>query len=202
MPIVSEEYKEEKKEQILDSAFECFAKKGFQTATMDDIVAHCGMSKGAIYNYFSSKEEIYLDLLTRATDKNFVQYHKHFAKHRTASSKIDYLFNAYLSANPIDRKRLEYIVVFYEFNLHSTRDPDLLQQLHERKRKLVTLVNDIIQEGQQQGEFKQDIPSQLYAERFWTIIDGVNLHAVYDEFPYYDVLRELKDMYLDELKSE
>jgi len=202
MPIVSDEYKEEKKEKILDSAFTCFAKKGFETATMDDIVAHSGMSKGAIYNYFSSKEEIYLDLLTRATEKNFIQYNKHFAKLRTSISKIDYLFNVYLAANPIDRERLEFVVVFYEFNLQSSRDPQLLKQLKDRKKILVDLVENIIIEGQNRGEFKPHFQAALYAERFWTIIDGVNLHSVYEDFPYYDVLRELKDLYLNELRSE
>ena len=48
-PIVSEEYKRKKKKEILSGALACFAKKGFQAATIDDIVAYSGISKGAIY---------------------------------------------------------------------------------------------------------------------------------------------------------
>jgi hypothetical protein len=46
LPIVSENYKKNKKALILKSAFECFAQKGFQVATMEDIVNHSKMSKG------------------------------------------------------------------------------------------------------------------------------------------------------------
>ncbi len=45
--------------QILDAAFEVFAEKGFVATRIDDIALHTGLSKGGIYNHFSSKQAIF-----------------------------------------------------------------------------------------------------------------------------------------------
>jgi AcrR family transcriptional regulator len=58
MPKVSEEHLEARKQQIVDAAFVCFARKGFHPTTMQDICAAAELSAGAIYRYFGSKEEI------------------------------------------------------------------------------------------------------------------------------------------------
>ncbi len=59
MPKVVPEYKEEAKSRILDAANRVFAEKGYHEATMDDIAKRLGVSKGAIYLYFSSKEDLF-----------------------------------------------------------------------------------------------------------------------------------------------
>lgn len=58
MPKVSEEYMDSRRQQIIDAAYRCFARKGFHQTTMRDIYAESGLSAGAVYHYFSSKEEI------------------------------------------------------------------------------------------------------------------------------------------------
>ena len=59
MPKVVPEYKEEARSRILDAANRVFAEKGYHEATMDDIAKRLGVSKGAIYLYFSSKEDLF-----------------------------------------------------------------------------------------------------------------------------------------------
>ncbi len=59
MPKVVPEYKEEAKSRILDAANKVFAEKGYHEATMDDIAKRLGVSKGAIYLYFSGKEDLF-----------------------------------------------------------------------------------------------------------------------------------------------
>lgn len=51
-------YPERTREKILDVSFQLFAKKGYEKTSIQDIVNALGMSKGAIYHHFSSKEEI------------------------------------------------------------------------------------------------------------------------------------------------
>jgi AcrR family transcriptional regulator len=58
MPRVSQSYLEARRRQITDAAITCFAREGFHHATMQDIVAETGLSAGAIYRYFRSKEDI------------------------------------------------------------------------------------------------------------------------------------------------
>ena len=46
------------KSKIIDAAMKLFLEKGYENTTMQDIVQASGMSKGAIYHYFKSKQEI------------------------------------------------------------------------------------------------------------------------------------------------
>ena len=55
--------REETRRKILRSAAQVFAAKGFHSAVVDDIVKASGTSKGAVYFYFESKEQIFLSLV-------------------------------------------------------------------------------------------------------------------------------------------
>ena len=58
MPRISAEREEATRQRILKAAFRVFIEKGFHRASIDDVVAACGLSVGAIYNYFPNKEEL------------------------------------------------------------------------------------------------------------------------------------------------
>jgi len=58
MPRVSDEYMARRREEILEAAKACFAREGFHATSMRDIYRECGLSAGAVYNHFASKEEI------------------------------------------------------------------------------------------------------------------------------------------------
>ncbi len=55
----------ETRERILAAAAEVFASRGFRGSAVDDIVVRSGTSKGSFYNFFPSKEAIFLALLER-----------------------------------------------------------------------------------------------------------------------------------------
>ncbi|WP_067721473.1 TetR/AcrR family transcriptional regulator [Nocardia yamanashiensis] len=67
MPRVSEEHLERRRQQILDAAQSCFARKGLHTTTMQDVFTESGLSAGAVYRYFKSKDDIIAALTTEAT---------------------------------------------------------------------------------------------------------------------------------------
>ncbi len=63
MPRVVPEYKEKAKDRITEAALQVFARNGYHDATMDDIAERLGVSKGALYQYFKSKEDLYRAIL-------------------------------------------------------------------------------------------------------------------------------------------
>lgn len=78
MPKVTEAHSAARRQQIIDAAYRCFARKGFHQSTMRDIYEEAGLSPGAVYHYFPSKDAIIqasfefdyqrsLDLFTAAT---------------------------------------------------------------------------------------------------------------------------------------
>src|SRR5215468_432116 len=60
MPKTSEAAKECRRTQILQAAVRCFARHGYYATTIEDLVEETGLSRGALYLYFPSKEAIYL----------------------------------------------------------------------------------------------------------------------------------------------
>lgn len=65
----------QKKIKILTSAFNVFTEKGFHEAKMKDIAVNAGVGKGTIYEYFSSKEELFIEMIRFVFDyfiKNFI----------------------------------------------------------------------------------------------------------------------------------
>lgn len=66
MPKVNDAHREARQEQILDAALRCFAEKGFHRSSMADIVAEAGLSPGAIYLQFESKQHIAVAVARRA----------------------------------------------------------------------------------------------------------------------------------------
>jgi len=58
MPKLSKDALDARREEILKAAIRCFARRGIQATTMRDILNEVGLSTGAVYNYFRSKEDI------------------------------------------------------------------------------------------------------------------------------------------------
>jgi len=61
---------EKRREQLLASARKLFVKKGFRATTTDEIARKAGLTKGALYYHFSSKEDIFLELIKSIVDRN------------------------------------------------------------------------------------------------------------------------------------
>src|ERR687883_426065 len=62
MPKISQAQEQQRRDQILAAAMSCFARQGYHNTSMDDVVRESGLSVGAIYTYFSSKEDLFLAL--------------------------------------------------------------------------------------------------------------------------------------------
>lgn len=62
MPKISEEKKKQRQKDILKTALGLFSSKGYYATSIDDITREAGISKGLVYTYFKSKEEIFFGL--------------------------------------------------------------------------------------------------------------------------------------------
>jgi len=78
MPKVVAGYKEEARKTILLTAAGVFAQKGLHEATMDDVAQKLGVSKGAVYQYFPSKEVLFRELCGSASKKVEEMLRVHF----------------------------------------------------------------------------------------------------------------------------
>ncbi|MDN4598640.1 TetR/AcrR family transcriptional regulator [Leifsonia virtsii] len=73
MPKVTEEHRQARRRQIAQAALRCFARSGFQQTSMADIIAESGLSAGAIYGHYKSKEELVELAVSIVLDDRFVE---------------------------------------------------------------------------------------------------------------------------------
>lgn len=68
MPRISEEVRADRRQRLIDAAWRRIATAGYYETTVDDVCSEAGVSKGAFYGYFATKQELFLTLLDEETD--------------------------------------------------------------------------------------------------------------------------------------
>jgi AcrR family transcriptional regulator len=135
MPKVVPEYKEEAKSRILEAANKVFAERGYHEATMDDIAKRLGVSKGAIYLYFSSKEDLFEAMCKTAPQAFKEILHSSFGDEANPIQSATQFFDKMLklsASNP---------GLSFEILSEASRSPSLkriLKQNHEEYEKVLT----------------------------------------------------------------
>ena len=76
MPKVTEDYRVARRQEIADAALRAFRRKGFHATSMAEIIAEAGLSAGAIYGHFPSKEALVVDVASRIVDSRVAEIEK------------------------------------------------------------------------------------------------------------------------------
>ncbi len=84
-------------EEILQAARELFARKGYYNTTLEEIAHHAQFGKGTIYNYFSSKEDLFFGILNSLLDANVQLAESALASPGTMRNKLTAYASAILS---------------------------------------------------------------------------------------------------------
>ncbi|MBT3299709.1 MAG: TetR/AcrR family transcriptional regulator [Candidatus Marinimicrobia bacterium] len=143
--------KDERKEQILNAALLVLVEKGYESSRIDDIVAKSSLSKGAIYWYYKSKKEIYLDLVNFWVLRYSAFLNHIVEKDALPSQQLQDLFQYFIDqyeSNP------EPFKVLAEFWSMVGKDEDFKDKLQTVYSNFQALVATIISAGVQSGEFK------------------------------------------------
>jgi AcrR family transcriptional regulator len=159
MPQVSDEYLARRRAEILTAAARCFARDGFHATSMDTIVAECGLSAGAVYRYFNSKDE----LIAAVIDSNLSTADELFAHlladdatpspAQTVAAVIDAIMDrgTHHPVSGIDTTRIA-IQVWAE----SLRDPDTAARTQQTFRRFAQHYAEVARRWQAAGHLPTD----------------------------------------------
>jgi len=174
-PKISDEAKEERKQILLNAALECFSQKGYYATSVDDIVAFSKLSKGSFYNYFTSKEEIFISLLEGQTERSLHRLKGELLKRKTAVEKLQYLIRLDL---PFSERKKKLMRVQLEFWMYSADHPEIEKIMTDRFEIVLLVVKDIIMFGIENEEFRIDVNPEKAASMFWALHDGIWIHSL------------------------
>lgn len=175
-PKVTEEYKQTIRENILQAAEDLFARKGYHKTSMDDIVKESGLSKGAIYGYFESKQDLLLALSGRRCASILNRIQSVFSPDDSATEKLEKGLGI-VFGDLIEVSR-EVCGLSLELWIEAPRIKSLQEGVNIRYGTAHSFIAGIINEGMKKGEFKQDKDADAMASVIFATIDGMYLHWV------------------------
>ena len=189
------------KSALLESALKLFHDRGFDATTVEDITDKAGVAKGTFYTYFATKSDIIVEWFW-TIDRYYNKYSSaNLKRYDTARDKL----------LAFTRAQMRYVRdVVGNMNLKILYANQAIQPGSEKiiinqKRAWHRIIRDTIQEGQDNGEFRTDLPAERMAVLFNRSARGVFLDWCISDASY-DLAKEgvefMRDWIMAALENE
>jgi AcrR family transcriptional regulator len=168
-----EREKRERRESILNAAERVFFSKGVKEATMDDIAEAAELSKGTLYLYFRSKEEIYFGINLRALRILRAMFESVLAAGGPGVERMRAIGRAYYD---FSQRYPDYFEAMMHFDAEVLTPEDagpIGLECHEEGMKVLGLVAEGIRIGIEDGSIRGDLDPMKTGILLWAQTDGV-----------------------------
>ena len=163
----------QKKQYILDTARKVFAEKGYKNVTMKDIVEACEISRGGLYLYFDSTEQILLEILQMEAQETDDVFTGQITQEDTAAD-ILLLFLKEQKKELLQKKNNLTVAVYeYFFAQKSTDKNNMLRKQFDAG---VKVLEKLIEAGIASGEFYCENPKGA-ASNIMYVLEGMKINA-------------------------
>jgi AcrR family transcriptional regulator len=172
-----EKEKEQRKRTILRAAQQLFFKKGFKSVTVESIAKQAKLSKGAVYLYFKSKEEIYARILLNDIEKFNKQVFNVVETNGTATSMIFNFSDIYIGFFLNERELFRILMTFMLHTDDLNFSAEMNRQMIRATNKTIEVVDKILKHGFDTGEFSRKNDITKVRNVVWGLLNGIiSLH--------------------------
>lgn len=149
--------------RLMEKAEELFVRRGYKAVTMDEIAKKAGISKMTIYGHFSSKEELFLEVVLSLMDRSYLFIENKIKEISGVLGKIHFLMGFNMETSKDDS------LAFY----HDVMTLPYVKEkiLEEKYRMSKILFEEIINEGVAKGEIRK-VNVAFVTDMLIMIIDG------------------------------
>ena len=154
MPKVVPEYKEIAKNKIIQAAVKIFSQKGFHKSTMDEIAKEVGVSKGTLYTYFKSKEEI-LKEIWKLNNQNILDLKKTFHDYDCFEA-LEELYNMMVNSPGLH--------LSFEITALSSQNESIKEINNESYESKLDALKEFLQDQQEKGTIRNDTDAGILAQ--------------------------------------
>jgi TetR/AcrR family transcriptional repressor of uid operon len=167
MPKLSEDQQNQRRNRILDAAEACFTKTGFHNATMQDICKAAGISAGALYVYFASKEALIAGLAGRDRAEILGKV-AHLADAPDFAAGLQMLMRSAIVEQPAHKMKL-----WLEIAAEATRNADVAKSFFECDGAIRSALENILRRAQAEGRIAPAMPAERITAVMSIIADGL-----------------------------
>ena len=168
-----EREKQRRREEILDAAEKVFFTRGIEKSTMDDVANEAELSKGTLYLYFKSKEDIHWAITHRGVKDLLLEMEKIVDKNKNAIDNLLIIADTFIRFTE-KKKQLANSIIFFEgcninnlnINYNQIRDSFL-------NDSPIHLVTELVDIGIQQDLIRNDMPVNILSNILWAQLIGV-----------------------------
>ena len=168
------EKSEQKREYILKRAKEVFAKKGFRDVTMKDIVEACEISRGGLYLYFGSTEEIFKEILMSELESE----EDNVTSYLTEDSTMADILMLFLKEQKkiILRKKQDITIATYEYLFAHKPEKKSQNVVYNQFEAGIMVLTKILEEGVRREEFYCE-NAEAEATNIMYVLEGMKICA-------------------------
>lgn len=163
----------QKKKYILETARKVFVEKGYKNVTMKDIVETCGISRGGLYLYFDSTEQILLEVLQMEADETDDVFSQNITQDDTAADILT-LFLKEQKKELLQKKNSLTVAIYEYFFSHKSTDKN--NMLRKQFDAGVRVLEKLIEAGIASGEFYCEDPKGA-ASNIMYVLEGMKIDA-------------------------
>jgi AcrR family transcriptional regulator len=169
---------EERPNELLDAALRIFAERGYGNTRLEDIAAAVGVTKGTIYHYFETKEDLLRQAIEHNHERVFLPLEQGIRdRHGPVSATIRLFLRRAFGGN-MDQTRQSVLTLLVQGVAREV--PHVYQRwLEAGPARAWQLLAELIEEGKASGEFRQDVDSDVAAR---VTISGLILQLAWQQF--------------------
>ena len=171
-PKVTSQYKTEVREKIVDAAIIAFSIQGYDRTRMDDIAETAKLSKGTLYLYFKSKEELFYAISENNIKELKEQLSVLFTKSEDLISDSKKFYVNFRKASEQSDK------VFLETIAESSRNRKLQEMLYRQRIKVLDLVTEYLRLQIKKGSFRSQVDINAIASGLVALYDGLTIGKI------------------------
>lgn len=172
MPKISSQAKAERRKQILEAAKVCFARKGYEQASVDDVCECAGLSKGAVYLYFKTKDE----LIWAIIDAQAQRLREIVSATSAAEIKQALQELVHAASQNTDNMRIEFYTIVRAFSDPTTRSK-FLGNINTVRAALVAAVEQLASSKTAALTYNKDVTVELLE----TCLLGLTMRCAFPE---------------------
>lgn len=163
----------QKKKYILDTARKVFIEKGYKSVTMKDIVEACEISRGGLYLYFDSTDQILMEVLQMEAEETDDVFSERIEQGDTAADILT-LFLKEQKKELLQNKDNLTVAVYEYFFAHKSTDKN--NMLRRQFDAGVRVIEKLIEAGIASGEFYCEDPKGAAANIMY-VLEGLKINA-------------------------
>jgi AcrR family transcriptional regulator len=160
---------------LLESAGRVFARRGLGQASVDEVAADAGFTKGAVYANFGSKEELFLEMLDLRFAQRLAEMDRALSTDEPPEVQARVAgrdFVTFLAGDP-DWRRL-----FVEAALHASRDAAFRAKLQAHYARMRTRMAQLLEARSRAGGFEPGVPFEQLATMIFAMANGIGFEQL------------------------